>query len=133
MCIAIEAISSINEIVSTIKLINTVIIFSSIRTSKIASSKNFSIDNFRSKAITIRIMLIHINIIRHTINRRIEISIHNQKIRFQTCKNLRRQHHNIFLTNQFNRFQNNKTINQTINKIINKTNTIRSRQLTIDH
>ena len=94
MYIVIETINSINEIVtivivSTIKLINTITIFSSIKTtSKIVSSKNFLIDNFKNKTITIRIMLTHINIIRHTINKFIEVNINNQKIRFQTYKNL---------------------------------------------
>ena len=78
-------------------------------------------------------MLIHISIIRHTASRRIEASIHSQEIRSQTRKDLRGQHHNVFLTDQLSRSQDSKAISQAISKVINKAGTVRSRQLTIGH
>ena len=52
--------------------------------SKIVFRENFKIDRFKNKTIITRTILIKINIIRHSINKRIEINI-NQKINFQTC------------------------------------------------
>ena len=62
--------------------------------SKIVFRENFKIDRFKNKTIITRIMLIKINTIRHSINKRIKINI-NQKINFQTCQKLSRYHFNV--------------------------------------
>ena len=83
--------------------------------SKIAFRENFKIDRFKNKTIIIRITLIEIiNIIRYSINKRIEINI-NQKINSQTCQKLSRYQFNVLSIKQFN-----------LRQTINKTNTISS-------
>lgn len=61
------------------KLINIIITFRSfIKTSIIVLQKTFKIDCFKIKTAIIRIMLIKINIICYTINKRIKIKINTQ-------------------------------------------------------
>lgn len=65
------------------KLINIITTFRSfIKTSIIVLQKTFKIDCFKIKTAIIRIMLIKINIICYTINKRIKIKI-NTQINFQ--------------------------------------------------